>query len=63
MHEIILFGSNKHAYQQIEEHENLPAVLAAGWQVTVHGWRKNSKGKWVLRESEVCNCFALTATL
>ena len=39
--------------KKIEEHENLPAVLAAGWQVTVHGWRKNSKGKWVVREGEV----------
>ncbi len=39
--------------KKIEEHENLPAVLAAGWQVTVHGWRKNSKGKWVVREEGV----------
>lgn len=39
--------------KKIEGHENLPLVLAAGWQVTVHGWRKNSKGKWVVREGEV----------
>jgi hypothetical protein len=28
----------------------LPKVLAAGWRVVVHGWRKNAKGRWVLRE-------------
>ncbi|HOY71474.1 MAG TPA: hypothetical protein PKV03_13090 [Methylotenera sp.] len=39
--------------KKIEAHENLPLVLAAGWQVSVHGWRKNSKGKWVVREGEV----------
>jgi len=39
--------------KKIEAHENLPLVLAARWQVTVHGWRKNSKGKWVVREGEV----------
>lgn len=39
--------------KKIEGHENLPLVLAAGWQVTVHGWRKNAKGKWVLREGDI----------
>ncbi|HOY70209.1 MAG TPA: hypothetical protein PL131_11315 [Methylotenera sp.] len=41
--------------KKIEGHVNLPLVLAAGWQVSVHGWRKNAKGKWVLRESEIGN--------
>lgn len=31
-------------------HENLPLIQAAGWQVKLHGWRKNAKAKWVLRE-------------
>lgn len=31
-------------------HENLPLIQAAGWQVKLHGWRKNVKSKWVLRE-------------
>ena len=34
-------------------HENLPAVLCAGWKVVVHGWRKNSQNKWVLREDVI----------
>lgn len=31
----------------------LPALFAAGIKVFVHGWRKNSKGKWILREIEL----------
>jgi hypothetical protein len=27
--------------------------LAAGWQVSVHGWSKNANGKWVLREGVI----------
>ena len=35
---------------KIAEHENVAAVREAGWRIVVHGWRKNSKGRWVLRE-------------
>ncbi len=35
---------------KIQCNENLPMVLSAGWKVIVHGWRKNSKKQWVLRE-------------
>ena len=38
---------------KIQCHENLPMVLSAGWKVIVHGWRKNSKKQWVLREELV----------
>lgn len=38
---------------KIRESLNLPLVLAAGWRVAVWGWRKNSAGRWVLREEEV----------
>lgn len=31
----------------------LPALFAAGIKVYVHGWRKNSLGKWILREVEL----------
>lgn len=31
----------------------LPALFKAGIKVYVHGWRKNSKGKWILREIEL----------
>jgi hypothetical protein len=38
---------------KIAEHPNTAAVRAAGWQIVVHGWRKNSKGHWVLRVVDV----------
>jgi hypothetical protein len=34
---------------KIVEHDNWPLVCKA-IRVVVHGWRKNSEGRWVLRE-------------
>jgi hypothetical protein len=31
----------------------LPALFKAKISVYVHGWSKNSKGKWILREVEL----------
>ena len=31
----------------------LPALFAAKIKVYVHGWRKDAKGKWILREVEL----------
>jgi len=43
-------GSNVSArVKKIAEHENVAAVRKAGMAIHVHGWRKNSKGRWVLR--------------
>jgi len=28
-------------------------IRAANWTILVHGWRKNSKGKWVCREVDL----------
>lgn len=39
--------------KKITEHENLSAVRDAGWRILVHGWRKNSKGRWVLVERDI----------
>ena len=49
-------GSNLSARRvKVIEHENLPILFSAGWQVVLHGWlRKNSENKWVLRE-EILN--------
>lgn len=30
-------------------------VLAAGWRIVVHGWRKAANGRWTLREEHVTN--------
>lgn len=44
-------GSNVSArVHKIAEHENIGVVRKAGWRVIVHGWSKNSKGRYVLRE-------------
>jgi hypothetical protein len=39
--------------RKIAESDALPALLHAHWRVVVHGWRKNSAGRWVLREIEL----------
>jgi hypothetical protein len=36
--------------RKIEEHENLAAVLRAGIQIVVHGWKKDKAGKWLVDE-------------
>lgn len=41
-----------HRVTKITEHDNWPLVCKA-IRVIVHGWRKNSKNKWVLREVEL----------
>lgn len=44
-------GSNVAArITKIAEAEAVPELRKAGWRIVVHGWRKNSKGKWILRE-------------
>ena len=47
-------GSNVSArVAKITAHENLPVMRRAGWRLLIHGWRRNSAGKWVLREVDV----------
>ena len=38
---------------KIAESDALPVLRKAGIRVLVHGWRKNSKRRWVLREVDV----------
>lgn len=35
---------------KIADHQNVGAVRKAGIRIHVHGWRKNSSRRWVLRE-------------
>ena len=39
--------------KKIMESEYLSRVRDAGWRIVVHGWRKNSKGKYVLRVEDI----------
>ena len=36
--------------RKIAEHENVAAIRKGGIRLLVHGWRKNAKGRWILRE-------------
>lgn len=38
---------------KIAEHENVGAVRKAGIRILVHGWRKNAKGRYELREVDL----------
>jgi hypothetical protein len=47
-------GSNVSArVTKITEHENLRRIREAGIGLVVHGWRRNSKGVWTLREEDL----------
>lgn len=47
-------GSNVAArIRKIEESEALPECREAGWSLAVHGWKKNSQGKWTCREIDI----------
>ena len=47
-------GSNVAArVRKIAESEAVSDVRQAGIGIFVHGWRKNAKGRWVLREVDV----------
>jgi len=39
--------------KKIMESDYLNAVRDAGWRIVVHGWRKNSKGRYVLRIEDI----------
>lgn len=44
-------GSNVAArVKKIAESEAIGDIRKAGWGVIVHGWRKSSRNRWVLRE-------------
>ena len=39
--------------RKIAESEHVAKVRECGWMIHVHGWRKNAKGRWELREVDV----------
>lgn len=36
--------------KKIKELESYPIVRSAGWEIAVHGWKKDKAGRWVVRE-------------
>jgi hypothetical protein len=48
--------SDSHVAERVDKianHENVGAIRKAGIKIHVHGWRKNAKRRWVLREVDV----------
>jgi hypothetical protein len=39
--------------KKMTDSEALPHLRKAGWRIIIQGWRKNSEGKWVLREVDL----------
>lgn len=39
--------------RKIAESDATPHVRGAGWRIVVHGWRKGTNGRWILREVDV----------
>jgi len=39
--------------KKIADSEAIGELREAGWRVIVQGWRKNAKGRWVVREVDV----------
>lgn len=39
--------------KKIQNSEYLPKIRDAGWGIHIHGWRKNSKGRYVLRIEDI----------
>jgi hypothetical protein len=36
--------------KKIQGLESYPIVKSAGWEIVVHGWRKNKSNRWEVRE-------------
>jgi hypothetical protein len=36
--------------KKIKELETYPIVRSAGWEIVVHGWKKDKSNRWVVRE-------------
>lgn len=36
--------------KKIKELDTYPIVRSAGWEIVVHGWKKDKAGKWMVRE-------------
>ncbi|USE79503.1 hypothetical protein NDR89_23210 [Cupriavidus gilardii] len=39
--------------RKIAEHQNTAAVRKAGWQIVIHGWAKDTKGRWGVKVQDV----------
>jgi hypothetical protein len=35
---------------KIKDLDTYPLVKSAGWEIVVHGWKKDKSGRWMVRE-------------
>jgi hypothetical protein len=47
------YGNMSARVKKINESPILPILKKAGWKIVVHGWKKNSKGRWECKVTEV----------
>jgi len=47
------YGNMGARVKKIQESENLAKLLAGGWRIIVHGWRKNKSNRWEVKEREL----------
>jgi hypothetical protein len=46
-------GDAAERVRKIQDSDAVGAMRKAGWSIYVHAWRKNSQGRWVLREVDL----------
>lgn len=39
--------------KKIQQSESYPLLKAAGWNIVVHGWKKNKSNRWEVKEREL----------
>jgi len=44
------YGNMSARMNKIKDLDTYPRVKSAGWEVVVHGWKKDKSGRWVVRE-------------
>jgi hypothetical protein len=44
------YGNMSARIKKIKDLETYPIVRSSGWEVVVHGWKKDKSGRWVVRE-------------
>lgn len=44
------YGNMSARIKKIKDLETYPIVRSAGWEIVVHGWKKDKSGRWVVRE-------------
>jgi hypothetical protein len=44
------YGNMSARMNKIKGLDTYPLVKSAGWEIVVHGWKKDKSGKWMVRE-------------